>query len=143
MPTQPCFKDSIVPKDVPKDPPYVSKCYNNIPVKQEKKKQQESRQWVLMGCKGCFTCRRSFWAMPPALGIKEPLGTKESELLELSKGTLSYAGVLGTPLVLVTGISEEKLAAEEALGCHMYCVTYQPLCSLFHCSFWLGISQRL
>lgn len=33
--------------------------------------------------------------MPPALGIKEPLGTKESELLELSKGRLSYAGVLG------------------------------------------------
>lgn len=63
MPTQPCFKDFVVPKDaIHRMCPSND---NNIPVKQEENKQQESHQWVLMYCKGGFICRRYFYGMPP------------------------------------------------------------------------------
>lgn len=78
MPTQPCFKDCVVPNDAIHH--MCPNNDNNIPVKQEENKQQEHCQWVLMYCKGCFICTRYLCAMPPAMKFKEPPATKQGEL---------------------------------------------------------------
>jgi hypothetical protein len=39
-----------------------------------------------MYCKGCFICRRYFYAMPPAMEVKEPPATEQGELLPVLLG---------------------------------------------------------